>query len=184
MPLIDYPANFQYAVEQTLKAEVGPYANGGYSNHDWDPGGETKWGITKRSYPELDIKELTRDEAIDIYYQDFWIGSGCHRLDSRYVAAELFDTAVNTGQYRAQRLAQEAVNFLLADDILLVDGMVGPITAGKMNELSKRYELPLVVCMNLMQGMFYVRVCLANPALHREAAKGLMRRLLPPKELL
>ena len=29
---------------------------GGYVNHPRDPGGETKYGITKRTYPDLDIR--------------------------------------------------------------------------------------------------------------------------------
>ena len=36
---------------------------GEYSNDPNDPGGETKWGISKRAYPNLDIKNLTRDGA-------------------------------------------------------------------------------------------------------------------------
>ena len=32
---------------------------GGYVNHPLDPGGETKYGITKRSYPDLDIQGLS-----------------------------------------------------------------------------------------------------------------------------
>jgi len=45
---------------------------GGYTNNPADPGGETNWGICKRSYPLLDIKNLTREQAAGIYYKDFW----------------------------------------------------------------------------------------------------------------
>ena len=39
----------------------------GYVSDDSnDPGGLTKYGISSRAYPELDVSELTQDEAIAI----------------------------------------------------------------------------------------------------------------------
>lgn len=46
---------------------------GGYVNNPKDPGGETKYGISKRRYPHLDIKNLTLQQAKDLYYQDYWL---------------------------------------------------------------------------------------------------------------
>jgi lysozyme family protein len=46
---------------------------GGYVSDPRDPGGETRFGIAKRSYPNVDIKALTRDDAIAIYRRDFWV---------------------------------------------------------------------------------------------------------------
>jgi lysozyme family protein len=40
---------------------------GGYSFDENDPGGETRWGISKRSHPNEDIKNLTVDRAKEIY---------------------------------------------------------------------------------------------------------------------
>ena len=45
---------------------------GGYVNDPADPGGETKFGISKRAYPQLDIKSLTLDQAKAIYRRDYW----------------------------------------------------------------------------------------------------------------
>ena len=45
---------------------------GGYVNDPQDPGGETNWGISKRSYPGEDIKNLTLDQAAAIYRRDYW----------------------------------------------------------------------------------------------------------------
>ena len=45
---------------------------GGYSADPHDPGGETKFGISKRAYPQLDIKSLTLDQAKAIYRRDYW----------------------------------------------------------------------------------------------------------------
>ena len=43
---------------------------GGYVNDPKDLGGETNFGITKRWYPDLDIKNLTKEDAIEIYKKD------------------------------------------------------------------------------------------------------------------
>ncbi len=73
---------------------------GGYVNDPNDLGGETKYGITKRWHPNLDIKNLTREQAMEIYYKDYWLKAGC---DKMFYPANLiiFDTAVNMGVSRA-----------------------------------------------------------------------------------
>ena len=50
-------SHFDEAIKVVLAHE------GGYVNHPKDPGGETNHGITKRDYPHLNIKELTKEEA-------------------------------------------------------------------------------------------------------------------------
>lgn len=79
---------------------------GGYVNHPTDPGGETNWGISKRSYPDLDIKALTREDALRIYERDFWAHIPADLPDGvRWFA---FDCAVNHGRSQALRwLASE-----------------------------------------------------------------------------
>lgn len=59
------------ALKFTLKWE------GGYVNHPNDPGGETKFGISKRQYPHLDIGSLTLEDAIAIYRKDYWDAYNC-----------------------------------------------------------------------------------------------------------
>ena len=69
---------------------------GGYVNDPDDPGGETKWGISKRSYPHLDIAALTREEAREIYLRDFWSRINADRLPFS-IAYQLLDFAINSG---------------------------------------------------------------------------------------
>lgn len=69
---------------------------GNYSNNPADPGGETKYGISKRAYPALDIPNLTLDDAKGIYVQDYWLAAGCDVL-SWEMALCVFDCAVNQG---------------------------------------------------------------------------------------
>lgn len=72
-----------------------------YENDPKDPGGETKYGIDKRSHPSVDIKSLTKDQAMAIYW-DEWNRDRCDALASPF-AEVFFDTAVNMGLGRAQQ---------------------------------------------------------------------------------
>lgn len=91
--------NFKRALEFTLKWE------GGYVNDPRDPGGETKWGISKRAYPNLDIKGLTPEQAAGIYATDYWDSAGCDSIEYPLCAC-VFDTAVNMGVSTARSLLQ------------------------------------------------------------------------------
>src|ERR1700730_15046728 len=82
--------NFRVSLQFTLKWE------GGYVNDPADPGGETKWGISKRAYPNLDIANLTPDQASDIYARDYCLAAGCDPLPLPYCTV-VFDSAVNHG---------------------------------------------------------------------------------------
>ena len=55
---------FLKAVGEVLENEKG------YVNDPADPGGETKYGIIKRSYPNLDMAKLTMEQVLEIYYRD------------------------------------------------------------------------------------------------------------------
>lgn len=85
---------------------------GDYVNDPQDPGGETKWGISKRSYPTLEISQLTRDQAKAIYYADFWMPMRGVTHDS--MRFQMFDAAFNHGFGNAVRMLQRAVG--VADD--------------------------------------------------------------------
>ena len=102
---------------------------GGYTAGEGDPGGETQWGISKRSYPNEDIKALTIDDAKLIYRRDFWNRIHADELPPA-LAFQVFDFAVNSGIETAVRYLQRALG--VADD-----GHFGPITraaAAKMSE--------------------------------------------------
>ena len=83
---------------------------GGYVNDPNDSGGATKYGITKRWYPHLDIKNLTKEEAMDIYYKDYWLRAGC---DKKFYPCNLlmFDTSVHMGIFRAKQIAEASLSW-------------------------------------------------------------------------
>lgn len=87
-------SDFDKAINFVLRWE------GGYSDNPNDPGGETNWGISKKAYPHLDIKNLTKEEAIAIYHNDYWLRAGCNKL-SYPIDIIVMDTAVNCGVKRA-----------------------------------------------------------------------------------
>lgn len=93
---------------------------GGWSNHPNDPGGLTRWGITQRDYPHLDLMNLTLDQAKHIYKNDYWNAIKGDYLPAM-IAALVFDSAVNQGVYRATKMMQSALK-------VSVDGIIGKQT--------------------------------------------------------
>lgn len=114
--------DFETAIERTLSHEAG------YVNDPSDPGGETKWGICKRTYPNLDIKNLTRDQAKLIYKRDFWdLVHTEHTPDA--VDYQMLDSAVNSGIPQTVRFLQRALG--VADD-----GHFGPFSRAAMMKVN------------------------------------------------
>ncbi len=130
-------ADFAKALAFALKWEVGNVPNGGYTNDPRDPGGETKYGISKRSYPHLNIANLTIGEARDLYHYDYWLASGnqdshCSELPWPLNAVH-FDCVVNVGNRKTAKdgtpVLHRRANMILqralgVDD----DGYFGPVT--------------------------------------------------------
>ena len=108
--------NFDEAFSRLLGHE------GGYVDNPKDPGGETNWGISKRSYPEVDIKALSMLDAKAIYLRDFWNPVGDAHPSIKFQA---FDFAVNSGITTAIRKLQSAIG--AADD-----GHWGPLSASRL----------------------------------------------------
>jgi lysozyme family protein len=108
---------------------------GGYTFNQADPGGETKFGISKRSYPNLDIKALTQEQAKSIYMHDYWQPCRIELLPED-MQFDMFDAAVNSGRVQATKWLQMAVG---AD----VDGVLGPKTfnaCAGAKDISKRFN--------------------------------------------
>lgn len=68
----------------------------GYVNNPADPGGETKYGISKRAHPDVDIKSLTLEGAQAIYQREYWEPLGCDAMPWS-AALLVFDCGVNEG---------------------------------------------------------------------------------------
>jgi len=92
--------NFQEAFALVIGLE------GGYSNDPKDPGGETKFGISKRAHPTLDIVNLTLAQAEDIYAREYWTPAHCDELPWP-LDTLVFDCAVNQGPAAALALLKK-----------------------------------------------------------------------------
>ncbi len=106
--------NFDTAFDRLIGNE------GGLVDHTDDPGGLTKWGISQRSYPDLNIRALSRDDAKAIYRRDYWDRAQMDRYPGT-IAFQVFDIAVNSGIEPAVRMLQRAVG-------VKDDGDIGPVT--------------------------------------------------------
>lgn len=123
---------FDEAFQKTLGYE------GGLSNDKYDPGGLTKYGISQKSYPNLDIKNLTLDQAKAIYKANYWDACKCGEIKDKMVAMQIFDMAINHGTGGAGKLVQKAINNLYGKEVLKVDGSIGNLTIAQVNALEPK----------------------------------------------
>lgn len=100
---------------------------GGYVCDPNDKGGETKWGISKAQYPDLDICNLTQEQAKEIYFKDYWLKNKCDRFPDP-ISICLFDFCVNSNAKKAIKLLQECLR-------VPADGIIGNQTIGAGNRL-------------------------------------------------
>ena len=127
---------FDKIVEKTLQWE------GDRSTDPYDPGGETRWGISQRSHPELIISKLTREEAVKIYCTQYWLKPKLDQIIDDAVAGKIFDLGVNLGQRRAIRILQKSINRSHTfEDKLKTDGILGPLTLSAVNNHAKPKHL-------------------------------------------
>lgn len=148
-------AKFEDAIGTILENE------GGLVQNPNDPGGLTNFGISQKSYPNLDIKNLTREQAAEIYQRDFWQFDG---VASQPVATKIFDSVVNMG-HAAIKIAQRLVN-------VVDDGDWGPNTEKAVNlqdpyTFISRYRIGLI--------QHYLDIVKVNPA-DAEFLTGWLRR--------
>ncbi len=116
---------FLYCFEKVVGLE------GGYVNDSYDTGGETKWGISKRAFPHLDIKNLTLDDAKRIYYKKYYATAfmNLEKVSNKELCLELFESAVLMGVKTVAQNLQKTLNYLNSNerlyDDLRVDGWIG-----------------------------------------------------------
>ena len=137
-----------------------------------DRGSLTRFGISQKSYPKLDIKNLTYEKAAEIYYSDYWCRNKCDQLVNQgfiELALMLFDASVNHGSYGAARFLQEILG-------VFPDGVIGNNTLTAINKFSgqRQYEL---ICRYVIK-----RACLYSSLSHKYPSqqkffKGWINRL-------
>lgn len=121
-------SNFDECIDFILDHE------GGYVNHPSDPGGETNFGIAKKFYPHLDIKNLTEKQAKEIYYNDYWLKLKCDKMPLP-VALMVFDSGVNQGLVASAKILQRALR-------ITDDGAIGSKTLDAIEDSKPSLLLP------------------------------------------
>jgi lysozyme family protein len=144
-----YPDIFNRCIKVILKNE------GGYVNHPNDPGGETNYGIAKKFYPYLDIKNITKEIAIEIYYKDYWTPMNLNYIINADLILHVFDFGVNAGRKTAIRLLQRLVK---VED----DGIIGNDTLLAVNN----YNESIVEKYKRRRKIFYMNLAARKPELN------------------
>ena len=98
-----FGGGFDSAVEFTLKHE------GGYSAAD-NNGAPVNFGINQKWHPDVNVKDLTRDQAKQIYRDQYWNAIGGDELAAQNpaLASAAFDTAVLAGAPRTKQMLAQA----------------------------------------------------------------------------
>lgn len=126
---------------------------GDYVNDLNDRGGETRYGISKRAYPDLDIQNLTLDTANTIYKNDYWYPSGANKLPE-VLAWALFDAAIHHGVRDAVMMLQRCLR-------VTADGIVGQQTIAAANA----YDAETMLIIYLAhRGRSYQRIISNTPS--------------------
>jgi lysozyme family protein len=153
-------ADFEAAIAVVLAHE------GGLVDDPGDGGGVTKFGISHRTYPDLDIATLTRKQAVAIYRRDWWARYGYGAIRDQALATTLFDLAVLNPD-AAHRALQQTLGDLGAP--VPVDGVLGPQTLAAIAQVDAE-------CLRL--GL-QARLAVFLLGLHRPRfVKGWLRRAL------
>jgi lysozyme family protein len=121
---------------------------GGYTRNAADPGNwdsgkcgvgacnGTKFGISSAAYPDLDIAAMTLVQAQGLYLKDYWRPLRADELPAS-LAIMAFDAAVNNG-------LGQAIHWLQTLAEVTVDGVMGPITLGRLHAAIDRQGLDAV----------------------------------------
>lgn len=99
-----------------------------------DSGGLTRYGVSQKAYPHLDIANLTVDGAKQVYFTDYWCKCGAAALQANLVAAKVLDLCVNCGIAMGTVIALHAANALQPGAAALPQhGCMDPATATVLN---------------------------------------------------
>ena len=142
-------ANFNQAINKTLAHEGGDT----FTNDTLDHGGETKYGVSQKAYPDLDIRNLSEEQAKDIYRRDYWNRVKGDEIQSQIVAETIFDVCVNMGVAGGSKLAQKTLAIEPAD------GIIGPQSLAAINAANEDLFIAKFALAKIQR---YTEICQAD----------------------
>lgn len=193
-------ADFKLALEYVLRHE------GAYVDDPHDPGGETYKGVSRKHNPGwegwrtidtlrerenfpkiLAANPALKDSLVRFYEAKFWRPLDGDNLPDQRLAEELFDTAVNLGPGRAVRFLQRSLNVLNRNEKLYADlrqdGSIGEKTRQALRAYLANDSIDiLLTCLNILQGMHYLKRLRQRPDQER-FARGWLARVAFTKTL-
>lgn len=152
---------FTHAVAFVLSKE------GGYVNDPTDKGGETKYGISDTrdgvadgktdvngdGKPDTRIKDLTLEQASQIYFNDYWYPAYCPEWQDG-ISLLVFDAAVQHGVKKAISLLQSAAG-------VTADGIVGTKTKAAVLNADQEWLLARFL---VYRSRYYADIIKSNPS--------------------
>lgn len=141
-------ADFTKAITKTLAREGGSTI----TDDPTDRGGLTKYGLSRRAYPTLDIRALTEQQAKDIYKRDYWDRVRGDAIPSQAVAEAIFDACVNMGVAGGSKLAQAVVG-------ATQDGAIGTKTLASISAMPEDLFLAKFALAKIRR---YAEICRAD----------------------
>ncbi len=164
---------FKEALDYVLELE------GEFSNHPDDSGGKTKYGITEElaraAGYEGKMKELTKQQAAEIYREYYWLNYNYDQLAPKAIAIEVFEQAVNCGPTTANRHLQQSYNLIVPPtEAIATDGVVGPSTLQAVNNC--QYPQALLKLLNIFQGRYYIELVKQNQT-YKKFIRGWLKRV-------
>lgn len=112
--------------------EYTMHKEGGYVNDAQDLGGETKYGISAKTFKDVDIKNLTKEQAVQLYKDKYWNENIFPKIKDDRIRQKLFDMSVLMGHTQAVILLQRAM--VASGRSIEIDGYFGKVTLKKLNE--------------------------------------------------
>ena len=191
-------STFDIAFYHTIAIE------GDYANDPDDRGQETYKGISRKWFPNWIgwpiVDALKKQSGFpknigtnldaatkSFYHTEFWVKYNINLLENPFIAAEVFDTAVNVGPQKAIKFLQEAMNLCNQNaklyGELTVDGNLGPKTARMVNQFPKDRIPVLLGVLNLLQGELYLNICRKDPTQEKFLHGWVGQRILISSEI-
>lgn len=164
---------------------------GGWSNDPLDRGGETKYGITQKTWdswlrnpasfkygalPQR-VADISRNMSVPLYKVLYWDTLRCGELLSDDLAKRVFDYGVNSGTGSAIKRLQMAYNLIRREEwpTLKEDGIIGQVTLQAVNNAATIYESALIAAYNLQRGKHFESI-IQNSVSQRKFVRGWFAR--------
>jgi lysozyme family protein len=168
------------AFDETIKDLIIDREGEKFTNRPNDRGGPTKFGITLKFFKACcgahktveDLKNLTKEEAFNIYERFIWKKFGFPKFISQDIANKVLDMAINMGESQAFKLLQRACNDFNAWGPLQVDGIPGKNTFFVANNIN---QSALLMQLRKHCVQFYQMLIDKNPS-QEKFKNGWMRR--------